>query len=67
MCQILSQIDVTCNVAGWFPPGLRVPHPVTMASWPVYTSAVSQGRQAGATDIEKFTGVARVRMLKSFW
>ena len=30
---------ITCSVAGWLPPGLRVPQPLTVASWPAYDSA----------------------------
>ena len=45
------------------PPEEVVPHPVTVATWPVYRSEVSAGRQTGAICLEKVTGELRVRML----
>ena len=41
------------------------PHPVTVATWPVYRDWVEAGRQTGAMVEEKVRGELRKRMAKS--
>ena len=41
------------------------PHPVTVATWPVYRDWVEAGRQMGATVEEKVRGELRKRMAMS--
>ena len=41
------------------------PHPVTVATWPVYRDWVEAGRQTGDTVVEKVRGELRKRMEKS--
>ena len=41
------------------------PHPVTVATWPVYRDWVEAGRQMGATVVEKVRGNVKNNMEKS--
>ena len=38
------------------------PHPVTVATWPVYRDWVEAGRQTGAATEEKVMGELRIRI-----
>ena len=53
------------SVDAGLPPEEVSPHPVTVATWPVYRDWVEAGRQTGAIVEEKFRGELRNRMAKS--
>ena len=65
-----SSLDITVTSASWsvdagLPSAPVSPHPVTVATWPVYRDWVEAGRQIGAIVEEKVRGELRKRMEKS--
>ena len=53
------------SVDAGLPPEEVSPHPVTVATWPVYRDWVEAGRQIGAIVEEKVIFEARIRIEKS--
>ena len=53
------------SVDAGLPPEEVSPHPVTVATWPVYRDWVEAGRQTGATEEEKVRRELRNSMEKS--
>ena len=59
--------DTTVTLTSWsvdarLPPEEVSPHPVTVATWPVYRDWVEAGRQTGEMVEEKVRGELRKRM-----
>ena len=53
------------SVDAGLPPEEVSPHPVTVATWPVYRDWVEQGRQMGAIEEENVRGKLRNSIEKS--
>ena len=53
------------SVDAGLPPEEVSPHPVTVATWPVYRDRVEAGRQTGAIEEENVRRELRNRMAKS--
>ena len=63
-------MEITVTSTSWsvgddMPSEEVAPHPVTVATWPVYSDWVEAGRQTGATVEEKVILVVRVNIEKS--
>ena len=54
-----------CSVEARLPPEEVSPHPVTVATWPVYRDWVEAGRQTAPMVEEKVRGELRNNTLKS--
>ena len=65
-----SSLDMTVICTSWsvdagLPSEEVSPHPVTVATWPVYRDWVEAGRQSGAIVVEKVRGKVKNRIEKS--
>ena len=67
-----SSLDITVTSTSWsvdagLPSAPVSPHPVTVATWPVYRDWVEAGRQMGAivVEVEKVRGKVKNNMEKS--
>ena len=63
-------LDSTSTSTSWsvdagLPSAPVSPHPVTVATWPVYRDWVEAGRQTGAMVVEKVRGKVKNNMEKS--
>ena len=61
----MTVTSASCSVDAGLPPEEVSPHPVTVATWPVYRDWVEAGRQTGAIVEEKVRGKVKKRIEKS--
>ncbi len=61
----MTSTSASWSVDAGLPPEEVSPHPVTVATWPVYRDWVEAGRQTGPIEEEKVKGVLKNNTEKS--
>ena len=61
----MTSTSASWSVEAGLPPEEVSPHPVTVATWPVYRDWVEAGRQTGVIEEENVRRELRNRMAKS--
>ena len=61
----MTSTSASWSVDAGLPPEEVSPHPVTVATWPVYRDWVEAGRQTAPMEEEEVRGELRKRMEKS--